>query len=119
MIKFLCPTLNNPQMFNEGTVTHTVSRSVHTLASMACVTAAVVHPPISGSAVGNDGMQTVSFTMPDAKIEWCVVRGMERPSNWAANISHSSSVKTFDPDAPPQPHYENAKALHLVGLARH
>jgi hypothetical protein len=100
-------------------VTHTVSRSVHTFASMACVTAAVVHPPISGSAVGNDGMQTVSFTMPDAKIKWCVVRGTGRPSNWTASLSQSISVKTCDPDIPPEPLYENAKALHLVGLECH
>jgi hypothetical protein len=119
MIKFLCPTLNNLQTFNEGTVTHTVSRPVHTSASMACVTAAVVHPPISGSAAGNDGMQTVSFTKPDAKIKWCEFRGTWKPSNWAANLSQSISVKTFDPDVPPEPHCENAKALHLVGLACH
>jgi len=81
VIKFLCPTLNNLQTFNVGIATHTVSRSVHTFGSMACVSAAVVHPPISGSADDNDGMQTVSFTMPGAKIMWCVVRGTGRPSN--------------------------------------
>lgn len=98
---------------------HTVSRSVHTFASMACVTAAVVHPPVTGSAVGNAGMRTVSFTMPDAKIKWCVVRRTRRPGNCAANLSQSISVKTCDPDIPPKQHYENAKALHLVGLACH
>jgi len=119
MIKFLCPRLNNLQTFNEGTATHTVSRSVHTFASMAYISAAVVHPPISGSAVGNDGMQTLSFTTPDAKIKWCVVRGRGRPSNWTASLSQSISVKICDPDIPSEPHYENAKALRLVGLACH
>jgi hypothetical protein len=98
MIKFLCPTLNNLQTFNEGTVTHTVSRPVHTSASMAYVTAAVVHPPISGSAVGKDGMQTVSVTKPDAKIKWCEFRGTWRPSNWAANLCQSISFQTFGPN---------------------
>jgi hypothetical protein len=78
---------------------------------MAYVSAAVVHPPISGSAVDNDGMQTVSFTTPGAKIKWCVVRGTGRPSYWAANLSQSISVKNCDPDISPEPHYENAKAL--------
>jgi hypothetical protein len=107
IIKFLCPTLNNLQMYRStdstGTVTHTESRSVHTFASMAYVTVSVDHPPISGSAVDNDGMQTVSFTTPDAKIKRSVVRGMGRPSNWAANLSQTISVKNCDPDIPPEP----------------